>query len=111
MQGTSSSHGMAAAPTQQQICDCSLMHTVGVTQRMAQQPHIRGSVPDLQQNSSFKTKTGATGHATKAAVVEKEAAVGAATCPNDSDCAVVESIAVSTHRSLSGSAGGFSSEW
>mmetsp|Transcript_68817 Transcript_68817/g.159533 ORF Transcript_68817/g.159533 Transcript_68817/m.159533 type:complete len:111 (+) Transcript_68817:285-617(+) len=102
MQGTSSSHGMAAAPTQQQICDCSLMHTVGVMQRMAQQPHISGSVPVLQQ--TFKTEAGATGHATEAAVVEEEAAVGTAACPNDGDRAVVESIAVSTHRSLSGSA-------
>mmetsp|Transcript_68815 Transcript_68815/g.159529 ORF Transcript_68815/g.159529 Transcript_68815/m.159529 type:complete len:147 (+) Transcript_68815:121-561(+) len=58
----------------------------------------------LAAEFSFKTEAGAAGHAAQAAIVEEEAAVSAAARPNHSDCAVVESIAVSTHRSLSGSA-------
>eukprot|EP00959_Pyramimonas_sp_CCMP1952_P419262 8781793-Pyramimonas_sp.AAC.1 len=51
MQGTSSSHGMAAAPARQHIWPCDLMHTVGETQRIAQQTQHSDSAPCLQQNS------------------------------------------------------------
>merc|ERR1719442_300002 len=51
MQGTSSSHGMAAAPAKQHTWACDLMHTVGETQRTAQQTQQRVGAPDLQQNS------------------------------------------------------------
>merc|ERR1719221_1850714 len=54
MQGTSSSHGMAAAPARQQICACDLMHTVGETQRKAQQMQQSVGAPCLQQYSTSR---------------------------------------------------------
>ena len=51
MQGTSSSHGRAQLVARQQSCRMPLRHTVGSTQRHAQQQQQSGSLASLQHVS------------------------------------------------------------
>ncbi|CAK0815391.1 unnamed protein product [Prorocentrum cordatum] len=95
-QGTSSSHGMAAAPARQHIWPCDLMHTVGETQRIAQQTQqsvgaLLAAVLDLE------AAHGLAGHAPHAPIPEEEAVVAAAAPVADDDRVVVERVAVAAH--------------